>query len=431
MPKFSELLTIANRKIEAEAASKCGSILAAQAKPSQQEAKRRVISGSHELARGRAINDSVIAAGLAAANTGRRRVPPEVTSRIERLSSPLDNRGGFPSFASFLGAVAIGSQDARRVDERLIANAPTTYGTEGSGPDGGFSVPPDYRREIWSTVEAESPFLKLTDRMTSASNTLVLPYDATAPWSTAGVQATWVGEGQQITESKPVLGAQSVTLHKLAVLVSVTEELAQDSPNLERFIRKAAPAKIAYEIDRAMIWGTGAGQPLGIMNSPCLVTQLEAGGTGQTADTLVLENVVDMYSRMYGPSKTNAVWLYNQDLEPALFQLTLGNQAVLMNPRGGLADSPYGTILGRPAIPTQLCETLGDKGDILFVDWSQYLTVSRAIRQDVSMHLYFDYDVACFRFVLRIAGQPKWSTPLTSRDGSNTQSPFVVLDERT
>jgi hypothetical protein len=32
--------------------------------------------------------------------------------------------------------------------------------------------------------------------------------------------------------------------------------------------------------------------------------------------------------------------------------------------------------------------------------------------------------------VLRMTGQPWWDLPITPRDGSNTLSPFVTLDER-
>ena len=37
------------------------------------------------------------------------------------------------------------------IDERLslMAAAPTTYGNEGSGQDGGFLVPPEFGREVF------------------------------------------------------------------------------------------------------------------------------------------------------------------------------------------------------------------------------------------------------------------------------------------
>jgi len=89
--------------------------------------------------------------------------------------------------------------------------------------------------------------------------------------------------------------------------------------------------------------------------------------------------------------------------------------------------------MGRPVIPHESMETLGDKGDVLLADMSSYMAIRRSggIRADVSMHLWFDYDMAAFRFTFRVGGQPWWSAPITPRSGSsNTLSPFVTLDER-
>jgi hypothetical protein len=52
------------------------------------------------------------------------------------------------------------------------------------------------------------------------------------------------------------------------------------------------------------------------------------------------------------------------------------------------------------------------------------------VRADVSMHLWFDYDVLAYRFILRIAGQPWWAAYITPRDSSNYISWAVTLDAR-
>jgi hypothetical protein len=52
------------------------------------------------------------------------------------------------------------------------------------------------------------------------------------------------------------------------------------------------------------------------------------------------------------------------------------------------------------------------------------------IRVDVSMHLYFDYDMLAYRFVMRLTGQPWMRGPITAPDNSTTYGSFVALDER-
>jgi HK97 family phage major capsid protein len=182
-----------------------------------------------------------------------------------------------------------------------------------------------------------------------------------------------------------------------------------------------------------IIQGVGAGEPLGILNAVSLVSV--AKEAGQDADTILAENIQKIYSRMYAPCRRNAVWLINQDIEAQLNGMTIGvgvGGVPVYMPPGGLSAAPYGTLMGRPVVPTQACETLGDKGDIIFVDLSQYLTAVKAgnIRADVSMHLWFDYDTLAYRFIIRIAGQPWWASYITPRDSSNYLSWAVTLDER-
>jgi HK97 family phage major capsid protein len=116
---------------------------------------------------------------------------------------------------------------------------------------------------------------------------------------------------------------------------------------------------------------------------------------------------------------------------PAAAGSATGGSLIWMPP-GGVSGSPYSTLFGRPVIPTQACQQLGDVGDILFTDLSQYAAVLKAggIRSDASMHLWFDQGVTAFRFVLRMGGQPWWSTAISAKNGSTTYSPFVALEAR-
>ena len=357
--------------------------------------------------------------------------PQARKTRIEPVRTAYDRgQWSFQNFGEYLKAVISSSGKGNPVDQRLIVNAPTTYGTEGSGPDGGFAVPPDFRSEIGQLIQGESSLLAMTDQMTSSSNTFTVPTDETTPWqTTGGILTYWTGEAGSLTESKPALKEMTLKLHKLTCLVPVSEELIQDAPAMESYIGRKAAEKITMEINRVIIHGTGAGQPLGLLKSDALVSITK--DTNQTADTVTFNNIVRMWSRCYGPVRNRAVWLVNQDVEPQILSLvvTSAYQSAYM-PAGGLSGSQYSTLFGRPIIPTQACETLGDKGDIFLADLKSYLTVSRSMRQDSSIHLYFDYDVMAFRFILRVAGQPWWSTYGTPRDGSSYFSPFVCIDER-
>jgi HK97 family phage major capsid protein len=357
---------------------------------------------------------------------------------------PIDKNGGFHTLGHFAQSVRGAALRGGNIDPRLerLASA-STYGSESSGADGGWAIPPDFRASIMEKVLGEDTLISRCDQVTVQGNSITVPTDETTPWQTSGgIQAYWEGEAQATTQSKPKLADTTVKLNKLKALVPMTEELLEDAPAMDAYLRRKAPDKISFKLDLALVQGNGVGQPLGMRDSPATVSI--AKESSQTADTLIAMNVIKMYTAMPARNRQNAVWLINPDIEPMLHTLSLPGRDGVGNfvtgwgshiymPANGLSQSPFGTLFGRPVIPHQACETLGDKGDILFVDPTQYLALLKSgpnPRVDVSMHLWFDQDLIAYKFTLRVGGQPWWKSAMSARDGSATYSPFVTLDER-
>jgi HK97 family phage major capsid protein len=311
-----------------------------------------------------------------------------------------------------------------------MAAAASTFGNESSGTDGGFAVPPDFREAIFEKAFGEDSLISRTDQQPVSGNSLTFPTDMSTPWGSGGITTFWTGEAAAVTQSKPISENVNIRLHKLSCLVPVTDELMDDAPAMGSYVSRKAAEKIDFRISDAIAHGTGVGQPLGFMNSAALITQAAEGS--QVADTIVAGNVVNMLSRLPVQSRRTAVWLIHPDAEPQLPLMTIANQPVYLPP-GGLSQSPFGTLLGRPVIPHQVCQTVGDLGDIMLVDLSQYLIALKAggIKAQSSIHLWFDQGITAFRFDLRIAGQPWWSGTTASKNGSHTMSPFVSLAART
>lgn len=364
---------------------------------------------------------------------------------ITALPNPvLEKNGGFRSLGEMALHVRRSCMEGGATDPRLERlAAASTYGNEASGGDGGFAVPPEFRNAIMQTVLGEESLASKCDIVNTGSNTFTCPVDETSPWQTSGgILANWDGEASAASQSKPSLQDRTVKLNKLRCLVPMTDELLEDASAMDSYLRRKAPEKIAFKLNLAIIQGTGAGQPLGLLNSGALVTVSK--NNPQTADTITGKNILEMYSRMHVSSLPTAVWVINQDITPMLYKLSLpgtdneGNAAtgfgsLVYMPPNGMSQSPYGTLMGRPVIPSQACETLGDKGDIFFVDFKQYLLLLKNgtnPKVETSMHLWFDQDLTAFKFVLRVGGMPWWSTTLAARDGSATYSPYVTLEAR-
>ena len=372
---------------------------------------------------------SGLVAGVAASDTDIRKAHIEVQSHgFER-----DPKRGFKNFGDFAARVMVAGINGGQIDPRLISAAPSTYGSEGVGADGGYAVPPDFRQTIEKLVMGEDSLLARTRQIQTNSNNLSLPTIEDTPWSASGVQAYWEAEAAQMSQSKPALKKINLELNKLTALVGVTDELREDAAALNSLLPTLAGEAITNAVNNSIVSGTGAGTPLGILNAASTVSV--AKESGQAADTVVYGNIILMWSRLYAPYRQNAVWLIHQDVEPQLQQMYLptGSTGVAAYmPPGGLSTGPYATIMGRPVIPIQACETVGDQGDIILWAPDRYLTAvkSGGVSSEMSIHLWFDYNVTAFRFILRVAGQPLLSAAISPRDGTNTLSSQVVLDAR-
>jgi HK97 family phage major capsid protein len=350
-------------------------------------------------------------------------------------------RWGFQNMGEFAQAVRRAITTPSNIDQRLIQNASlSTYGSELAGADGGFAVPPEWRAEIMRMVEGEDSLLSRTDQQRVAGNSITFPIDETTAWqTTGGILTYWDSEAATISQSKPALKDLTVKLSRLTALVPVTEELLEDAPAMATYVTAKAGEKMAFRINDAIINGTGASMPLGIMNAPCTVSVAKI--SSQVAATIHAKNIVSMWARLPAASQRNAVWLINQDCLPQVYQLgfavtdgttsNVGAGALYMGPGQMAGGAPSGTLLGRPIIVTEACATLGTVGDIVLADLSKYLAVVKGtMKSDTSIHLWFDQNTTAFRFVMRINGQPWLSTPISRKNGSNTLSHFITLATR-
>ena len=372
-----------------------------------------------------------------------------ITSELETPPAPLtqpkkkarmeggEDRDRFPTFGAQMAAVMRAGVPGGGVDPRLFT-ASTGLG-ESVPSDGGFLVQEDFSSALLQDIFTTGVLAARCRRQPISGNANSIKINGVDETSRAsnrfgGIQGYWADEADEKTKSKPKFRKIELSLKKLVGLCYATDELLDDAAALEGFIRAGFASEFGFLTDDAIINGTGAGQPLGILNSGCLVTVGKK--TGQPAATVVTENIVNMYSRIFASSRPNSVWLINQNIEPQLFTMSLsvgtGGVPVYM-PAGGLSGQPYGTLFGRPVIAIEQCSSLGTVGDIIYADMGGYILAEKGgIKADMSIHVMFIYDESVFRFVLRIDGQPVRATALTPYKGgaSYTQSHFIALATR-
>lgn len=338
----------------------------------------------------------------------------------------------FRTLGEQMMAVYRASTPAGKIDRRLTTRSASGL-NETNPSDGGFLVQKDFVTELLKRTYETGILASKVKKIPLSTNANGIKINAINEDSRAngsrwgGVQTYWENEADQITGSKPKFRTMDLSLKKLTGLCYVTDELLQDAAALENVIREAFAEEFGFKIDDAILTGSGAGQPLGILNSGSLVkVEKEKDQT----DIITVENLVKMWARLWSRSRANSVWYINPEIEPLLYTLRVGDKPVYI-PAGGLSEAPYGTLFGRPVLPLEQCSELGEIGDIILADFSQYILIDKGgINATSSIHVRFLYDENVFRFIYRVDGQPVWNKALQPYKGSATVSPFVALAKR-
>jgi HK97 family phage major capsid protein len=300
--------------------------------------------------------------------------------------------------------------------------------------DGGFLVPESLRSTLLQT-SLETSIVR--------PRAMVVPMEsARVPFPTidsttnagsvfGGMIAYWTEEAGALQKSSAKFGRVVLDAKKLTGYSIVPNELFADSiTSFEAFLSQKWPLALSFAEDSAFFSGTGVGEPLGFLKADAAVSVAKGGS--QAADTITWENVVGMYARMLPSSLGGAVWIANIDTFPQLATMAApggtGSGAIWLN--NGVEGPPM-SILGRPVIFTEKAETLGDAGDLNFVDLSYYLIGDRQqMQMATSEHVEFDTDQTAVRIIQRADGRPWLNSAITPKKGTNTLSPFVKIAAR-
>ncbi len=354
-------------------------------------------------------------------------------------ATPKDNGGPFKSFGEQLQAIRNYAKGT--LDNRLLEVQNAASGNNETVPsEGGFLVQTDFATELLKNVYETGILAPKCRKIAISSGANSIKINGVDESSRAdgsrwgGVQGYWSEEAGTVTASKPKFRQIELKLNKLMALGYATDELLQDATALETVMSQAFADELKFKLDDAIFRGDGSGKPLGILEAGCLVSQ--AKETGQAADTVLFENIVNMWSRLIASSRANAIWLINQEIEPQLYGMVLSSgvsSVPVYMPANGLSSTPYATLFGKPVIPIEHASAVGDVGDIVLADLSQYILADKGgIQTASSIHIKFVEDETAFRAVYRVDGQPVRSAAVTpyKATASRTLSSFVALAAR-
>ncbi len=354
----------------------------------------------------------------------RSKAPGTVGPRYSQMFPKRLGNDGWNGCEQFLSAVHEGLTD-RRLQSQLSS--------EISGSDGGFLVPPQFAAE-WLDASLESEIVRPRARihpMTSATLKIAgfanQDNSGSAPFG--GLSGTWLAELEEAIDLSPECRAIVLNARKLAIFSRASNELIADGQDFESMLGEAIVKSLSWHLDVAFLTGTGAGQPLGVLNDPALIVADKE--IGQAAASIEYQNLVAMFARLHPSLVQGAVWVCSQTTIPELSTLTIdvgtgGNHIQALTESAGVFK-----LLTLPVVFTEKTPSIGSEGDILLANFSEYsVGLREGITLEKSNAVRWQTDESSYRSILRGDGFGRWAQAFTPLNG-DTLSWCVTLEERT
>lgn len=242
----------------------------------------------------------------------------------------------------------------------------------GADTEGGYLVPDEYEHTLIEALQEENIFRRFAHIIRTSSG------DRKIPIVVSKGTASWIDEEAAYPESDDAFGQTSISAHKLATMIKVSDELLHDSVfDVPSYIAREFARRIGAAEEEAFFTGDGTGKPTGILNA---TGGAEAGVTAKSATALTFDEVMDLFYSLRAPYRRNAVFMTNDATMKALRQLKNGNGDYIWQP-SVTAGTPD-TILNRPVYTSSFMPTIAANAKpIVFGDMNYYWIADREGRK--------------------------------------------------
>lgn len=336
-----------------------------------------------------------------------------------------DEQEQFRDFGEFLQTVKYNPHDPALRAKEMSDKTQKRFMNMGFGAGGGFIVPEQFSNDIKMVSDQAAIFRPRAQVIPAgdppdAAITIPALDQSGARGVYAGVQVTWIGEGEQKPETEPAFREIKLEPNEVAAHVVITDKLLRNSAAAGALVSSLLRKAIIAAEEDAFLSGNGAGQPLGILGHPATINVGRAG-----ANLISYADITAMYARAkFGGS---LAWIGSQTILPQLMNMQDANQNGNIWQPNAREGAP-GTLIGLPFLLNDQSPVLGAEGDLILVDLDYYLIKDGSgISISMSEHPLFTQNRTIIKAFWNVDGQPWLSTPLLARDGVSTVSPFVAL----
>ena len=263
------------------------------------------------------------------------------------------------------------SDSYKRAFWNVMRGLPVVYDALSIGVDtkGGYTVPDEFERTLIEALQEENLFRQIANVVRTSSGDTKIPVVAETG------TAFWVDEGGLIPESDVAFAQVTLSAHKVATRIKISEELLNDSVfNLEQFIAREFARRIGVKEEEAFLVGDGVGKPLGILESA------EVDITAGKHNAITLDDVLDLYYSLRLPYRRNAVFVMNDAVVKAVRKLKDSTGQYLWAP--SIKDATPDTILNRPLYTSSFMGAIEPEAKVMmFGDFRYYWIADRQGRQ--------------------------------------------------
>lgn len=238
----------------------------------------------------------------------------------------------------------------------------------------GVELPQATSREVWASAQEASAVMRLATKINLPGN------GVSVPMITGDATAAWVEETDEKPLSRPGFGNKSMTAHKLAVIVPMSNEFKRDASALYNEVVRRLPAALGARFDATVL--AGATGPAGID------TLFDA----QTADlaTDTYAGLVNADALVGAAGGVINGWALAPQGRSLLLGAVDGNSRPLF--LNDASQGNVGNLLGAPVYQAKAVYVAGEEeGDAAQVgvagDWTQaYYGTVEGIRLDATEH---------------------------------------------
>lgn len=243
--------------------------------------------------------------------------------------------------------------------------------TEGTAASGGYLVPEEFANMIIEDKRDQTIMRQLAQSMTISGDTFHLPSLEARP------KAAWRSEAAVKATSTAQFNEQVFTPYSLAVIVGLSQELADDASmgvggSIVNYVAGLMAQSLREKEEEAFWTGNGSGKPTGVNNYS--ITSIDAGST----DSSFADAIKGIYWSLPQGHRKNAVWVGHQQAWARVNKLKNSQNDYLLTM---VADGPTTRLGGAPVYEQNDLPT-----DVLFFgDFSYYMIVDRqGITVDIS-----------------------------------------------